>query len=457
MRSPKDMRIIQIDITNRCVHECSNCIRFCGHHKKPYYMEWEMFKKSVDSLLEFGNTIGIMGGEPTLHPQFERFVNYLAEKYPSQYKLPSNRKPIINFPRYIHDKNYLLDETLNNRKGPGLWTSVSKNYYKYFELIQDTFSFQNINDHDNPCLHQPILVSRKEIGISDEEWVQIRDNCICQNLWSASITPKGAFFCEVAGALDMLFDGPGGWKVEEGWWKREPKDFGEQLKWCEICGGALFKKGRLSSEEIDDVSPILYEKLKNVDSPKLKKGKVLIMEDFNIGKNMPNTINRYLTEHNERVSKDNKVIYPKNINIVKMHNNDENFNRCIKRSLYDEVNDWIIISKSDEASEELINRLKLVVLNPGVMYIYRDKYIFNVNAKALKIAGYDGVNNINSLDDFIALWDKEKIITIYDDFDKDTNPDIEEWKVYVDKLKIDDKTELEKCIEKIESDYKSRI
>jgi MoaA/NifB/PqqE/SkfB family radical SAM enzyme len=83
MRSPKDMRTIQIDITNACVHKCSNCTRFCGHHKKPFFMEWETFKKAVDSLSGFKKRIGIMGGEPTLHPQFERFVRYLGEKHHS--------------------------------------------------------------------------------------------------------------------------------------------------------------------------------------------------------------------------------------------------------------------------------------------------------------------------------------------------------------------------------------
>ena len=77
MRSPSEMRIIEIDITNACIHQCSNCTRFCGHHKTPYFMEWEMFKKSVDSLLEYGRCIGMMGGEPTLHPQFERFARYV--------------------------------------------------------------------------------------------------------------------------------------------------------------------------------------------------------------------------------------------------------------------------------------------------------------------------------------------------------------------------------------------
>ena len=91
-------------------------------------------------------------------------------------------------------------------RGPGLWTSMVEPYYRHFELIQDIFSFQNLNDHQNASLHQPLLVSRKDLGISDEDWYPLRGRCWVQNSWSATITPKGAFFCEVAGALDMLLD-----------------------------------------------------------------------------------------------------------------------------------------------------------------------------------------------------------------------------------------------------------
>ena len=98
---------------------------------------------------------------------------------------------------------------------------------------------QFLNDHINASFHQPGLFSRKDLGLSDEEWYKLRDNCWIQNEWSATITPKGAFFCEIAGALDYLFDGPGGWRIEEDWWKRKPEDFADQLHWCEICGFAL--------------------------------------------------------------------------------------------------------------------------------------------------------------------------------------------------------------------------
>jgi hypothetical protein len=61
MRSPADMRTIQIDITNACMNTCSNCTRMCGHHKKPFFMEEKVFHQAVHSLRDFTGTVGMIG------------------------------------------------------------------------------------------------------------------------------------------------------------------------------------------------------------------------------------------------------------------------------------------------------------------------------------------------------------------------------------------------------------
>ncbi len=460
MRSPKDMRTIQIDITNACINECSNCTRFCGHHKKPYFMEYEMFKKAIDSLEGFENCIGIMGGEPTLHPKFDDIVKYATLNHPSKHNIKPGRNALLDFGRYNYDKNYILDETLNNRKGLGLWTSVCPSYYKHYELIQDSFSFQNVNDHQNPSLHQPLLISRKDLGIDDEMWIELRDKCWIQNQWSATITPKGAFFCEVAGALDMLFDGPGGWKVEKDWWKRTPEQFGEQLNWCEICGGAISNIGRLSSEGVDDISPALLEKLNEVESPKVKQK---LFEIFNVKdekkENMPQTNNRYLLNHSERISKSNKSLYPKQIvqKNIKEHNFKffgELINNMFMKEKY---NDWVCITDNEPIDNTIIDRLYKVVLNPGVVYKLpndNSSFVFNKNASAIKNACFDGIKYCETKEDFLNLWDEDKVIQLDEKFDELRNPDIEWWVEYSKKVNDVEEELKEKCLNKIISDYK---
>lgn len=270
MKSPADQNVIQIELTNACVHQCSNCTRFCGHHSKPFFMEWPVFQKAVASMNGFKGTVGIMGGEPTLHPEFERFARHFGSNFGKPGPIKNASGPIVNF------NNYVIQHLMRGESKRGLWSSLGKTYYKHFEVIQEVFDYQIVNDHINPGLHQALLVSRKELGVPDDEWIALRDNCWVQNYWSASITPKGAFFCEVAAALDMLFDGPGGWPIEPGWWRRTPADFTDQLHWCELCGAALRVPRRCANEEIDDVSPLLYEKLKAIGSPKLKRNRVQV-------------------------------------------------------------------------------------------------------------------------------------------------------------------------------------
>lgn len=383
MRSPQDMETIQIDITNACIHSCSNCTRACGHHKNNFFMDWFTFKRAVDSLSGggFNGTIGIMGGEPTLHPEFERFVKYLNENQLNKKKNTDFIKPTKNFMKQMYydiRENYnLVDKSDGSQMlkvtGSGLWSSLASNYYKYYELIQDVFNYQCLNDHQNISYHQPVLVSRKDLNIPDDEWIELRDKCWIQNNWSATITPKGAFFCEVAGALDMLFNGDGGWPIEVGWWKRKPVDFKDQLHWCELCGLALDTRRRNANEEIDDISPTLYEKLKQVESPKVKKGNISIyFNDENETEKKNKELQffknfNYISGYSDRLSDMNKNIYPKGFETIVFYNEEieyaefiQNINTNLKQ--FDKI--IIITNKTD-----IYNNLVKTNLDNKVLFL----------------------------------------------------------------------------------------
>ncbi len=208
MRSLYDMDTIQVETTNACIHSCSNCTRFCGHHPQPFFMSFERFKEAVDSMIGYPNMTGMMGGEPLLHPQFEKFCDYMVSRIP--------------------------------REQLGLWSCFPPGLEKYREVICRTFGNIFLNDHTKADIyHGPVLVAAEEMIEHRQRMFMLIDHCWLQNAWSACINPKGAWFCEIAGAMSMLFDLNKGWKIEKEWWMRTPKDFKEQIEeYCPKCGCA---------------------------------------------------------------------------------------------------------------------------------------------------------------------------------------------------------------------------
>ncbi|MDR2133393.1 MAG: hypothetical protein LBP30_08680 [Clostridiales Family XIII bacterium] len=296
-------------------------------------MNFDTFRKAVDSMEGYVGTVGVMGGEPTLHPEFERFAAYISAKFPmppedvNHFLRPQKEFMRANLDRELtHTIGY--DSGLGKRQtllGLGLWSSMGIPYKRHYEIIQDVFLYQAVNDHTNAMYHQPALITRKELGIGDAEWPELRDRCWIQNEWSATVTPKGAFFCEMAGALDMLFDGSGGWRIEPGWWKREPEEFGDQLHWCESCGIACHTFTRDAREETDDVSPSMYERLRAIDSPRLKKGRVRVIkidngeisDDSKASEKRYSETMPYTESYEARYNKEKSVLFPQGfVNIV---------------------------------------------------------------------------------------------------------------------------------------------
>ncbi|MFH1325861.1 MAG: radical SAM protein [Candidatus Falkowbacteria bacterium] len=239
------MPVIHIEITNGCNLQCSQCTRFVGHHPKPFFMDLDMVTKAINSLKGYTGQIGIMGGEPTLHPQFKEICE-------------------------------LMQKLVPNKRQRSLWTNGFK-WEKYKDIIEQTFDKDLIlyNDHKDMEVgkHQPLLVAAEEILDDKELMWRLIGNCWVQWRWAASITPKGGFFCEVAAALDHLFDGQGGFPIESGWWNKNPNEFLDQVKrYCTRCSGAIPMERVDAHADYDLISKNNADKLKKFGSPKFLKG-----------------------------------------------------------------------------------------------------------------------------------------------------------------------------------------
>lgn len=244
-----EIRVIHVEVTNACNLKCANCTRFVGHYRKPFFMDLDMVVKAIDSLEGYPGNIGLMGGEPTIHPQFPDICKIFQERIP-------------------------------DRRRRQLWTNGYK-WSEYKHIINQTFDADLIiyNDHSNPNvgLHQPLLVAAEDLVEDKELMWKLIDNCWIQTRWSASMTPKGGFFCEVAAAQDMLFHGPGGYSLEKRWWNKTPEEFAGQVeRYCPKCSAAVPLQRPSSHNECDLISEGNARLLDGVKSPKYLRGEVML-------------------------------------------------------------------------------------------------------------------------------------------------------------------------------------
>jgi len=251
MRSPSEMGIICIDITNKCDLACSNCTRLLENQDAFWEMSPENFRVACKSLLGYGGIIAVIGGNPCMHSRFEEIAGIFEEEIP-------------------------------NRHQRGIWTN---NAFKHAKILEERFGAFNLNPHgvergvrsvlpiyenmvasgkfrggyyDTPSEHAPLLVAGKDVFEPDKMWEKIA-NCDVNKNWSASIVEnKGklrAYFCEVAASFDLARNEDHGLPVYAGWWKARMELFKSQIdQFCPGCGSPARIKGSFDHEELDTYS-----------------------------------------------------------------------------------------------------------------------------------------------------------------------------------------------------------
>lgn len=253
MRPISANTVITIEITNACHLSCTHCTRHVGHHRKPFFMSPEYFRKAVESILDSPCRVGVMGGEPTMHPQFLQILD-------------------------------ILEELVPDRMRRDFWSAGFK-FGVYRDRIYDVFAKERItyNDHlSYDGRHTPLLIAINDVVDDPELRAHLIENCSFQEHWSASITPKGGFFCEIAASLDWLMEGPGGYDISDRrWWDRSPAQFADQVeRYCGMCSGAIPMPADWSDDRggrdglvKEAISASNVERLKALGSPKVAKGR----------------------------------------------------------------------------------------------------------------------------------------------------------------------------------------
>jgi len=282
MKAPGDIRptwrngIIQVHVTRACDLSCTGCTQGSNLAGKPVMMSLENFEAAVKSLRDYYGVVGIFGGNPTLHPQFDKLCEIFEDHIPFERRgLWSNNlngygdliRRVFN-PRVsninVHGEVKALNEVRN------FWPEVLDDYGRNFKGMEQS-------------RHSPPFVAMKDMkNLSEEDMWKLIGSCDINKYWSAMVCQfRGelrGFFCELAGAQSMLHeheeDYPDtGIKIEDGWWNLPITKFEHQIeKHCPECGIPLRGKGDLDngSTEYVSVSHLPVYKLKKAAGKTLK-------------------------------------------------------------------------------------------------------------------------------------------------------------------------------------------
>ena len=194
-----------IDITYFCGRGCIYCTRSDRHMgERRYHMTVEEVERAIVSYSPL-TPIGIIGGEPQQHPEFER----ICELIQTYYSIP-----------FI------------------LFTSIPPSESKYGDLILKSFPFVPTHEHtkeqESQFTHQPMTIAIKD-AVKDEKLREMLiDDCWLQRKWCPTITKDGAFFCETGASIARMM-GMDGWPVEPGWWMNPLTCLGIRKKFVSIA------------------------------------------------------------------------------------------------------------------------------------------------------------------------------------------------------------------------------
>jgi hypothetical protein len=263
---PREQWCIQIDVTNACPRRCANCTRLLAHARARWDMTPDDFARAVDALADFPaestpdrqgrrKVVGMIGGEPLGHPEFPRLCEIMVRALPEM-------------------------------RHRGLWTGVRYEKHRHRAAVERLIGsgrsragYLNQNLHDRECFHQPVLVAVRDVVDDEAAMWRLIDACPLQREWSSAITPKGFFFCEVAAAMDLVFDGPGGLPVNPACWRHDLAEYRSQIeRWCPRCGVCLPLEGRRDRDGVDDVSPGNLDALRRLGSPRILAGQYALFD-----------------------------------------------------------------------------------------------------------------------------------------------------------------------------------
>lgn len=237
--------ILQIMVTRACDLACHHCTQGSNLAGKPAMMTPDEFDTACASLDGYFGVVGMFGGNPALHPQFDELCRIMRARFPFQ-----QRGIWCNHPR---GKGATMRVTFNPRHSN---INVHLSAEARAEFARDwPECTPYIKGEREDSLHgSPWVAMRDVVPDEDERWRLIGD-CDVNRYWSAliGVVPgRGlrAYFCEIAYAQAALHGEAlpdTGLPVTPGWWRQPMEAFRAQVEThCHACGIPLRRRGQLA-------------------------------------------------------------------------------------------------------------------------------------------------------------------------------------------------------------------
>lgn len=213
-RDHLNQKPINILITNVCDLACGGCHQHCGRIPKDklFFIDEVELKWVIDWILAHtkASSIGILGGEPTIHPKYNAFLDlFRTYKGKTHFTIFTNNRL----------KVYNVEENIN-----------------YYIAPKD-----NPEDRFVPTLVAPVDV----YGEQDKIWYWhnlTKKHCYMWSNCNSLIIQKRAYLCEASGAIDTLTGENHGWELKwgENAFDHSEEEISEQAShFCYRCAWCL--------------------------------------------------------------------------------------------------------------------------------------------------------------------------------------------------------------------------